>query len=730
MTFLSPLLLWGLALASVPVIIHLLNRRRFIRIDWAPMEFLKLTIRKNRRRIQLEQWLLLAVRVLAVAALFFAVARPNISSNSLAHLLAAQGRVARFLVIDDSLSMGAVSRGKSALSRAKEAAVQLLRQVRQEDSLTVMTSTQADLPLVRDAHLENPETLASLVNGIEVTQAYGLWAATFNNVDLQVRNASQPVREVVLVTDLRRAGWDAGVNDVVDRWAAQNVALRIIDVGAGTESNLVLQSFNQTTPVALVRTPVSFMAHVRNDGDDPGGGREATLLVDGKPQSLLLPDIAAHAELDFPVSVTFDAPGMHGVELRLPADGLPQDGIRYAAVDVRNVLSIQVVDGEPDPRPFESETDFLELAFAVGRAPWQIARATDSQWASNPLVAPDVLVLANLASVGEQRAAELYAQVEAGLGLMIFLGEQVDPAAYNRVLYRNGQGLLPAEVVRFREEEATGLVLENFADSPLAPLAGLKTDALSRIRPKRFAETAVPSDSGEAVRVLARWNDTRQSPALIEKRIGDGRVLLWTITADKKWSDWPTDGSYVLAVRQAVMAIAAHPAQRDNVMAGLPLRYRLERKGAPLAASVKPAGRERAEVAAVDRSDPKAPTLRFDKTLQAGFYIMEWKDPVLGDLSRLFAVSPDVRESNLAVIRTDELKTLLARLDPQIVRLGETRVESGGSATELWRSVVWGLLALIVVESCLAAWVGRASAGGLFNQSTPSSRGGATESMR
>ena len=102
MTFLSPLLLGGLALASVPVIIHLLNRRRFIRIDWAPMEYLKLTIRKNRKRIQLEQWLLLAIRVLAVAALFFAVARPTLSNNALAQLLAAQGRTARFIVIDDS----------------------------------------------------------------------------------------------------------------------------------------------------------------------------------------------------------------------------------------------------------------------------------------------------------------------------------------------------------------------------------------------------------------------------------------------------------------------------------------------------------------------------------------------------------------------------------------------------------------------------------------------------
>src|SRR5580692_9716947 len=175
MTFLSPLLLSGLALASVPVIIHLLNRRRFIRIDWAPMAYLKLTIRKNRKRIQLEQWLLLAVRVLAVAALFFAVSRPTISNNALAQLLAAHGRAARFIVIDDSLSMAALSSGKSALARAKEAAFELLKHAEPQDTVTVMTSLEAETPLIRDAHLDQADAITALVKALETKQAFGQW---------------------------------------------------------------------------------------------------------------------------------------------------------------------------------------------------------------------------------------------------------------------------------------------------------------------------------------------------------------------------------------------------------------------------------------------------------------------------------------------------------------------------------------------------------------------------
>ena len=325
MTFLSPLLLSGLALASVPVIIHLLNRRRFIRIDWAPMEFLKLTIRKNRRRIQIEQWLLLAVRVLAVAALFFAVARPTISNNALAQLLAAQGRAARFIVIDDSLSMGAQSAGKSALSRAKEAAVELLKHVQPQDTVTVMTALQPETPLVRDAHLDQTDAVAALVKSLEVTQAFGQWGATFEKIDAHVQRSSQPVREVVLVTDLRAAGWDAGVADVVDRWAAGNVSLRIIDVGSGVAGNVVLKSLEQT----VAHRTGSYARQL--SGPHPQrrhrstAAQEATLTVDGKPQSIQLPELPAKADVDLPdhgdVRFARHARDRAGASPRQPAGG-------------------------------------------------------------------------------------------------------------------------------------------------------------------------------------------------------------------------------------------------------------------------------------------------------------------------------------------------------------------------------------------------------------------------
>src|ERR1043166_2173900 len=106
MAFLNAYLLGGLVLASVPIIIHLLNRRRFTLVEWAPMKYLKLTIKTNRRRLRIEQLILLIIRTLIVTLLIFAIARPVLSRTGGGAWLGEKGRPSRIIVIDDSLSMG------------------------------------------------------------------------------------------------------------------------------------------------------------------------------------------------------------------------------------------------------------------------------------------------------------------------------------------------------------------------------------------------------------------------------------------------------------------------------------------------------------------------------------------------------------------------------------------------------------------------------------------------
>src|SRR5215213_8028672 len=148
MAFLSPFLLPMLALASVPIIIHILNRRRFQLVDWAPMKYLKLTLKTNRRRLRIEQLLLLILRTLAVIVLILAIARPVLSQSGIGGWLAGRGRTSRLIVIDDSMSMGYQLERRAAFDAALDATRQLVKTIGVQDSVTAFTTSAADQPLV------------------------------------------------------------------------------------------------------------------------------------------------------------------------------------------------------------------------------------------------------------------------------------------------------------------------------------------------------------------------------------------------------------------------------------------------------------------------------------------------------------------------------------------------------------------------------------------------------
>src|SRR5437588_4026334 len=128
------MLQFGIAAASVPILIHLLNRRKFREMPWAAMRFLLAAIRKNQRRIRIEQWLLLAVRTLIILLVVMAMAKPFLESLG---VVIAGRRVHRVLVLDASLSMGYSSGGTSRFEQAKALAARLVKASRSGDRSSV-----------------------------------------------------------------------------------------------------------------------------------------------------------------------------------------------------------------------------------------------------------------------------------------------------------------------------------------------------------------------------------------------------------------------------------------------------------------------------------------------------------------------------------------------------------------------------------------------------------------
>lgn len=725
LTFLNSPLLWGLALASIPILIHLLYRRQYRRVDWAPMRYLKLSIQRNRRRVRIEQLLLLLLRTALVLLLFFLVARPVMHAEGLSRWLGAGARTNRILLLDDSLSMDYAEDGKTALQRGQELAADLLTTFGPKDGFTLVLASRPKQPLLREVELENLDDVVRAVRDVKASDVLGAWEPILRAVDELVASGSYPLHEVTLVTDFRRTGWEANLAELGNRWAAGRVRLRVFDVGTPETKNVALVSLEQVDRLALAAAPARFMAEVRNDTGGDLVGLEANFIVDGKPTLIRVPAIGVGETIKLPLTATFQEPGEHSVSFELPADALNGDNARSVVVQVRASVNILLVDGEPSSEALGGETDFLALALSLaGEAAdaFNVEIITDSEWASTASTNPDLLVLANVARLSVDQAELLERQVAAGMGLMIFVGDQLDPDNYNQLLFKNGGGILPAAFESVVDGEFSGLLIETAAGSPLEPLGQLTPAALERVKFRKFYELRLPAGGAESTRVLARWNNQVSAPAVLEKVVGDGHVILWTVAADRAWSDWPTDASYVLAVREAARAVARSTASLRQFVAGQVLSVELPATHDITLAAIEAPGSDEAIplVLQTSESTEKPPgktpdkkpaavrSLAYADTRRAGLYQMTWHDSVSGSMSQMFAVNPDPRESELDRLETADFKQFWGALEPEVVStsaLADPALAVRGQ--EIWRTLATGLLGLLVVEACFARWAGR-----------------------
>ncbi len=249
--------------------------------------------------------------------------------------------------------------------------------------------------------------------------------------------------------------------------------------------------------------------------------------------------------------------------------------------------------------------------------------------------------------------------------------------------------------------------------SPLEKLLDLKASALESVAARQIMTVDDRGDTNQ-VRVLSRWNNPSRSPAVAERILGDGRVLLWTTTADRAGNDWPIEPSFVLAVREAVRG-TARPTKFDNtITAGEPMRRVVHTSQQISNARLTPPGGGEPRSLRAEPLDEEpgdrgpAIVMTIPDTRRAGVYRIAWDEGPLGTQQDLYAANPDPRESALERITGSELKSLLEPLDVEIARArGDGGSLFSATGREIWRDLASALLVLLIIESIFATWVGR-----------------------
>jgi hypothetical protein len=727
-SFLAPGLLLGTLAVAIPIALHFLYKPRHRKLPWAAMEFLRKSLEQTSKRLKFQEWILLALRCLALLLLALALARPSKTSSG------SGGRgeaVDAIFVFDTSYSMAARDGEATRLDRAKAAAVAVLDNLPPNSTIQIIANSDRATAL-GPVSPRNVDQAKQIVAALDVTSQSSDVLPAITAALAALDRAAGSQKEVYFFTDLQKAGFErqAGAVRAKAEELKQRATVLVVRCGdpTRTPANAVLADLTFPGGIPHTGARMPFTAVVKNNGNDPIRNLTVTLEVDGKSgdkESEVVAEIPPGGAVPVTLTAKLDEAGPRVVTARLTGDELPGDNRLDRVVPVRDVVKVLVVDGAPDTRdPREAGSHFVANALrpvAANRYDDYFVKVTvvpADEAGPGLLGACDVCILCDVpaSNVDQPGVAGLTAEftnrllrfVKDGGGLIVGLGDHVQTDRYNLLLGSRGTKLLPFDLGPTRitkadqplklatDSVAAGSFVERFKDSPF-----------STVTADVDVTTAFELKENPDGRSLMRFVDG--TPAIASKAVGEGEVLLLATTLDARWSNWPAKaGSYVSLVQFALAHLTGKGTQLRNRVAGEAIVYQPPAEGAGF--DVVLPGGKKTRLAKPGLDGQGKLTVAHTETATAGIYAIEAVGDQPMTVAR-YAVVPDLRESDDLTGLSDADVTTALGFAPMMLQAGtgdERQIATERSRREWTIGVLLTLFAIAVAEAVWAWRCGKA----------------------
>ena len=729
MTFLNAILLFGAAATAIPLIIHLLNRRRFRVVRWGAMQFLDAALQTNRRRIQWQQIALLALRMAIPIFLAVAMARPVLLG---AHAMIRRAMSSIVILLDNSYSMEASNGLQSTFAAGRDAAAALVAPLPRGSQVAVVglagpLEEGLETPSYDLGHLGARLDKAAGGYGMadvpgRLETAAGLFASRMNHAD----------RTLVVISDFQRVSWskaDAPARArALELLAAQPIPPRLVllPTGRDVRENVAVESVESSKPLPGVGQKISVRANLRNHGTQPMKDLRVYFRADGVERSASQITLAPGEAGQLLFSFAFDQPGSHVLEVAADSDPLKADNVGRLSLPAVDRLPVLVVSGDRRPG-LQGETTFLEFALRpFGAARQQAADLIEPRPAGEDGLSTEtlngvrVVILANVRQLDDRALAALQEFVRGGGGLLVFPGDRANVPWYNERL-GGATGLLPARVGALSGDPTgattpAALVAQHFPHPAMGVFNDPRKGSLqgAQIRLWHRLELPAAAAPGSAPAALARMDNG--DPFLVEKPFGQGRAILCNTACDADWSNLPLRPFYLPLVQELTVHLASQVYPPRNVRTGERLAALLpaDAGGRP-AVFTDPDGQTHEAV--VKPGGPRG-LAEFDGTARPGLYLLR----LPGGETIHYVVRTPPEESQLERLSEAELAALAREMNATVVRsAAEYRAleQQRRWGREIWTWLLAVVLALLFGELLLVPWFLRLNAGSVARAAAP-----------
>lgn len=657
MSFLAPLFLAGLAALAVPIILHLVQKEKKDPVTFPSLMFLSKVPYKTTRRRRLRDLLLLALRAAAIVLVVGAFARPFLDRDGAAALDPGAAREV-VVLLDRSYSMAYGNRW----DRAVNAAGEVVDGLRSGDVASLILYDAAAAAPVRSS--ADPAEMRAALTAARPGDGATRYAPALKLARTVLETSQKPRREVVIIGDFQRAGWQ----DEPGLRLPPGTEVSAVPITDDEVNNAAVAGVQLRREPVGDRERVTINARVVARGD--AGTIPVVLELDGREAQRRDADVSSGAATVTFAPITAAATPQR-VVVRVAGDALANDDAFRFVLSPGQAVRVLVANA-----PGASSL-YIERALDVGEAPpFRVETIPSSALTASAIEDRDVIIVNGTAPAASDA---LRTFLENGGGLVLAAGER-----------STGDGSIGP---------IWGQVVDRGAGGGIGWLDGAHP-VFELFRGPRSGDPASarffryrPLQPADGDRVLARFDDG--AAALVERRVGEGRVLSWASSLDSYWSDFPLQPVFLPWLHRMVLHAAAWEEQPGWSIVGDVVQGVGSRESAVEGLiATSPSGR-RVEI-------PSSGLIQVD---EAGFWVVR-----VGEEERPVAVNVDLAESELTAL---DPATVVAAAEPQSGS-AESLAEAQTVAPEererrqsLWWWLLLAAFALFAAETALANRTGR-----------------------
>ena len=719
MTFGAVAFLFAGLAAVIPVVLHMINRRRAKELPFSTLRFLRISVEKTRRRRRIQDVLLMLLRMAVLLLIAFGLAKPTLTS--LKSLLGGGANSAVAIILDNSASMGTIDNDRMRFETAVGAALQIMDELQDGDRVALYLTGGPHFPELGKLDRTH-EKVRQILNQCAVSYQRADLAVKVHDARKLLVKSDAPNKEIFVISDLQELSWeglkkeqetpdqeDAEENLSEEERKMREIPIIVVDCHRNPKPNVAVAEVDLHAVVPVAGVPVQATVELANAATVPQPAH-LELYIDGTKQytSPAL-SLSPEGRLKHDFQFTFERGGLHRGEVRLAGDdGSKLDDRRFFTMEVDQGIPVAVVKPQRHEIAYLDDSFYVEQALAPARAGGWAIRTTSltaGELLSEPLPNYTVICCVNLPAPDVDTAERLRTYVEHGGNLIWICGDNVDPEAYNRMNEDARGELLPAPLLDVRKPQAgedrdswsiSFLDKEHKALQHLIEPASLYQSVLI------YKHVRIDAAAQNEAWVMARLDDGE--PLLVQRTVEQGSVTMLATSAHVGWTNLPVRPLFLPLLVRLTFELAGAEQARHQALAGTPIVIPFEDQIRPTEVEIVPPSGTTTRLRIEPDAEGNLPdSFRYADTHDVGIYTLTLAGVRRTQLAYSVNVDPD--EASPTKITREELEErfggtpLVFAEDPDDLSSTLAWLREG---TGLWELFLSAVLVALVFETFIS----------------------------